>query len=197
MLLLYQTATAAADLKSASWLFSGCWPTALVATSGVMDFSFSGGGLGLAWSCTRAPRCEDHCECEQGVNSIKGCLEHLAQCPWDEGLAGNSRGAGTVQRRRDCQCTLPSLQPSSGSFASSLPRSTSGSESSLPSQVVRRALGVTSGPILPCSCGGQCGLWVPRRWLFRQEVGGGRSTSRVRQPLLTCRRTKQVVSPAL
>lgn len=52
-----------------------------------------------------------------------------------------------LQRRKGCQCTLPSLPPSSGSFASSLPRSTSGSESSLPSQVVRRTLGVTSGPI--------------------------------------------------
>lgn len=48
MLLLYQTATAAADLKSANWPFSGCWPAALVVASGQVAFSFSSGGLGLA-----------------------------------------------------------------------------------------------------------------------------------------------------
>ena len=44
MLLLYQTATAAADLNSASWLFSG-WTAALIAASGAVSFSSDGQGL--------------------------------------------------------------------------------------------------------------------------------------------------------
>lgn len=81
--------------------------------------------------------------------------------------SGLSAGHGIA-----AESTLPGLLlKSSGSLASSLPRSTSGSESSLPSQVRRRARGVTSGPMLLCSCGAGAGCHsVPKQWQPRQAA---------------------------